>query len=916
VRVEVFPRHFDLVPGLAQPISVTISNTGDVIGGYTVRVLGADPSWVSLPDGEITLFPDETRTVVLDMAVPAGMNAGERRVAVQVREVTPPHESAVEEIVFSVPERPAVTLRVDPLATTAGRAARLSLLVANEGNTNLVGRPHGQDAEGKVAFTFTPPVVDLAPGEHAMVDLRAKARRPLMGSPVIRPLELRILDPAQAQAVDEAQAASAAKPEAAATPAEKLALKRRKKAPTLIGEDIPPMGLATFIQRPMLTRGPIALVGLLVALTVFAIVITSSLSAIVGQSAADRNLALQIAAARDAGASGTGSSEIGGKVNLLTSGKPVAGVSVGVFSADDTESALATTATDKNGAWKIGKLPAGEYKVTFRGAGFVQLWYPQAIDPADAEAVKLEPGGKQAALDVTLGGVPSSIAGKIVGDDVSASTITLKLPLVGATATNTAGTPLPPGSSGTTGSSGSQPISPTAAVAEQGATIKSVPVGDDGSFEITDVPSPNVYDLVVEKEGYATSTQRIDVSAGEERTGVEITLSQGDGVITGGITSGGAPLEDATVTASTGQTSVSTQTLTAESAGARGEVGSFTLRNLPTPATFTIVVSKDDYASETLTVTLSDSQSLGGIDLDLDKSSGSLAGQVSLETPTDDVGTSVAGVLVTVTNGTDTVQTATVPGDEAAGVQEGAWSVDGLPVPGEYTVTFSRDDLASQTVAVGLDGQGNLTTDALTGVINEGGLITVKMNRSTATIDGTVSQPPKKREPARPVGETVVQLISNTSTYTVTTATVPDELAGQYRFDAVPPGTYTLQTTRSGVAPVTKIITVAPGQDETYDLELGVAASILGVVENAGRGWIVDLYQSGQYPDGEPYRTTTILDDAGHFRIDDVDAPQTYLIAVRRASGGASLPLEGRDAFGFTVVGSKENPVRVKVSDD
>ncbi|GAA5156659.1 hypothetical protein GCM10023340_45100 [Nocardioides marinquilinus] len=914
MRVEVFPRHFDLVPGVSQPISVTISNTGDVIGGYAVRVLGADPSWVNLPDGEITLFPEETRTVVLDMAVPAGMNAGERRVSVQVREVTPPHESAVEEIVFSVPERPSVTLRVDPLATSAGRAARLSLLVANEGNTNLVGRPHGQDAEGKVTFTFTPPLVDLAPGEHAMVDLRAKARRPLMGNPVIRPLELRILDPAQAQAVDDADAALAEKA-VAPTPAEKLALKRRKKAPALIGEDIPPMGLATFIQRPMLTRGPIALLGLLVALTVFAIVITSSLSAIVGQSAADRNLALQIAAARDAAGSGTGSSEIGGKVNLLTSGKPVAGVSVGVFSADDTELALATTATDKNGAWRIGKLPAGEYKVTFRGAGFVQLWYPQAVDPADAEAVKLEPGGKQAALDVTLGGVPSSIAGTVVGDDVSAATITLKLPLAGATATNTAGTPLPPGASGTPGTTG-DPISPTAAVAEQGATIKSVPIGDDGSFELSDVPSPNVYDLVVEKEGYATSTQRIDVSAGEERTGVEITLSKGDGVLTGLITSGGAPLEDATVTASTGQTSVSAQTLTAESAGSRGEVGSFTLRNLPTPATFTLVVSKDDYASETLTVTLNDSQALGGITLDLDKSSGSLAGQVSLETPTDDVGTSVAGVLVTVTDGTQTVQTATVPGDDETGVQEGAWSVDGLAVPGEYTITFSRDDLASQTVAVGLDGQGNLSSDGLAGVVNEGGLITVEMTRSTATIDGTVSQPPAKGETARPVGETVVQLISNTSTYTVTTATVPDDLAGQYRFDTVPPGTYTLQTSRSGVAPVTQIITVAPGQDETYDLELGVAASIVGIVENAGRGWIVELYQSGQYPDGEPYRTTTITDGAGSFRFDDVDAPQTYLIAVRRASGGAFLPLEGRDAFGFTVDGSKENDVRVKVSDE
>ena len=59
--------------------------------------------------------------------------------------------------------------------------------------------------------------------------------------------------------------------------------------------------------------------------------------------------------------------------------------------------------------------------------------------------------------------------------------------------------------------------------------MQKVPVGADGTFTLTNVPSPNVYELVVTKTGYATSTLQLDVAGGEARTGVELTLRKGDG---------------------------------------------------------------------------------------------------------------------------------------------------------------------------------------------------------------------------------------------------------------------------------------------------------------------------------------------------------------------------------------------------
>src|SRR6266550_538588 len=372
MRVDVSPRRADVTPGQPLVVTVTITNTGLVIGGYVVRMLGADPGWVALDTDQVSLFPDETRTVTATVTVPAGIPAGTRRIAVQVRELTPPESSTVAELDLTVPAAPSVQVRLDPLAVTAGRRATLSLVVENTGNTPVSRRFEGDDPEGKVEFAFDPETVALAPGEHAVVDLRAKARRPFIGSPAVRILGIHLDEISANPFFDDAD------------PEHPVARGEQAAAAT-----------GTFIQRPVLSRGPMALLGLLVAVSVFAVVITIAMSRLVGASTADRDLALQVAQARDAGAS-TGTAALAGTVRLLTSGAAAPGVA------------------------------ASDYKLSFRGAGFVQLWYPAAATDADATAVTVKAGERSAGLDVRLGGIPATISGAVVGDDVSAATLYLE----------------------------------------------------------------------------------------------------------------------------------------------------------------------------------------------------------------------------------------------------------------------------------------------------------------------------------------------------------------------------------------------------------------------------------------------------------------------------------------------------------
>src|SRR4029077_2176512 len=95
VRVFLTPDRVELGDGNAVEIHVTVHNTGTLIGGYHLRVLGADPSWVTLETENLSLFPDTSETVRAVVRIPQGVAAGERRMAVQVRELTPPQAISI-----------------------------------------------------------------------------------------------------------------------------------------------------------------------------------------------------------------------------------------------------------------------------------------------------------------------------------------------------------------------------------------------------------------------------------------------------------------------------------------------------------------------------------------------------------------------------------------------------------------------------------------------------------------------------------------------------------------------------------------------------------------------------------------------------------------------------------------------------
>jgi len=250
------------------------------------------------------------------------------------------------------------------------------------------------------------------------------------------------------------------------------------------------------------------------------------------------------------------------------------------------------------------------------------------------------------------------------------------------------------------------------------------------------------------------------------------------------------------------------------------------------------------------------------------------------------------GVSVSVASGATSLQTVT----QSTGAV-GGWTLTGLPIPGTYTVTFSRADLQPQTIAVTLDAAGNLGSGS--GV--SGNSITIAMTSAFAEISGVVSQRNADGS-TRPVGEAVVALTSGTDTYTVTSASQPADAVGSYQVAGVKPGTYTLSASLRGTAPTTVIVTVVAGQQLAFNPVLIPPASISGTVtDRAGAalgGVEVILFRASQYPTQSAQSTVT--DAQGGYRFADVDAPQAYVVEVRSpttgALGSATLVLAASEA--------------------
>jgi hypothetical protein len=607
-----------------------------------------------------------------------------------------------------------------------------------------------------------------------------------------------------------------------------------------LGPDAPP-AMATFVQRPRIGRWLISLLGLVTVAAIFALVLSTVADRLVDEAGVDDALIDQALTQPGAGGGEAVSvtpSVVGGKVVVASTGQGVAGVQADLYSSGNGVVPLATAATDASGTYAFGRLPAGRYRLRFTGAGFDEQWYQASQTFADATDIEVEAGATVALEDLEIGGRPGSVTGMVVVADPVGTIARLVVPGLADTETN--------------------------------ALVAELTVSADGSFLFEDVPSPANYQLIVSKEGYATEVRDVVLGAAQDLEGIEVVLREGDGVVSGLVQSPSGPLGGVDVTATGGDTEVTTVTLTLDA------VGTFAVRTLPTPGQYTLTFEREGYSSATRTVDLTAAQQVSGLAVTLSPTRGAISGTVSV----GDLGPA-GGVTVTVT-GPDDIDQSTVTASVGA---VGSYVFDSLPEPATYTITFSRPGLVSQTRLVDLDplaGRGSV------------GGVDARMVSSTAIVRGIV-----RSSSGLPVAGASVELNDGSEVRDVLTA---DDPVGRFEFSAVEPGAYTLTARLPGTSPAVLLVNVIAADVVDLPVTLEPQASLVGrvlvldpatgqpvpfgpcpVPPVAGPpcGAVVRLFEAADFP-GLPSQAvaTTATDANGGYAFPGLTAPDDFVVSV------------------------------------
>jgi hypothetical protein len=287
--------------------------------------------------------------------------------------------------------------------------------------------------------------------------------------------------------------------------------------------------------------------------------------------------------------------------------------------------------------------------------------------------------------------------------------------------------------------------------------VATVPSNPDGTFTVPNLPTPATYQLKVSLDGFTDQTVTTLLGGGEQQVVNTVQMAAGQGTLGGTITSDGEPLGGVVITVVGGGATYTATTPTS------GPIGQWSLTGLPTPATYVVTFAAEGYGTQTTAIDLAAGSSITDLDVELVSGTGSVAGLVS-----DTAGKGLGDVTVTVTGSATPIVTKTLTTGDV-----GRYLLSGLVTPGRYTITFSLEGYSPVTRAVVL-GDSGLATD-----------VNVTLGLSTGSIVGTVTS---KSSGARLPGAKVTLGDGKVERATVSA----DQPPGEFRFDALPAGTYTV----------------------------------------------------------------------------------------------------------------------------
>jgi hypothetical protein len=716
LRVRVVTAPEQLVVGQEAQVQLEVTNASTVIDGIEARLWPPEAlEWHAEP-ALLPLFPDDSGLITLVLSPQESCPAGELELPVELVSTTDPQHRELVTISTVVVKRTQLTLDVTPQRQTTHARATVTARCANASNTAIDVDLSVVDASHQVRSHIEPPtLVGLAAGSEATATIELRLRRRLLGTETALPLTV--------VATAEDTHASA-----------ELTLTHRP----LLSRGVRTVAILAAIVAAWAVIVLLALSHAL-ATTPLAKVVPASFYA--SSTPHARGAAPAGAIPKSGLAIGVGGT-LSGTVDAASTGSGVGRIIVQAFAVNgSSRSLIASAATSSTGSWSIPGLAPGRYLVAASAPGYRTTWYSNAASAKDAKAISVAALATLSNLNLTIQGLPGTVIGTVdTGESPSPPVTVTVLPEsrsstshAGALATTTTSSngsytlsnlPTPgvynlsfsangfavgqstvtlvggqhlsantvvltasPGTISGLVEAGGQPLGGVTVTAKgSGTTVTTTTptTGPIGTYTLTGLPTPGTYAITFSAPGYGSTSIAEQLGPGQSQVGVDVTLVGGAGDIAGTVTSpSGAPIGNATVTASIGSGTVS-----ATAATTGPQAGSYLLTGLPTPGTYAITFSAPGYQSVTQQVSVGTNAHLTGVNATLSPATGTVSGTV-----TNASGSGVAGATVTITNGSTTITTVSTSSPA------GSFVVPSVP-PGTYAVTATLNGSAPYTATV------------------------------------------------------------------------------------------------------------------------------------------------------------------------------------------------------------------------
>jgi hypothetical protein len=749
IRVATDVSRLDIEPGSKGDVVVDVVNTGSVIDGISARVIGLPDQYVTAEPALLPLFPDSSGSVRLSLSVPATLQAGRHPLTVEVVSHGAKLPSQYVDLDLDVAARPGLTLAAQPRMIRARRGARFVLELRNEGNVALDVNLSAVDADRAVRCELAPTSLHLAAGAVAPVLLTIRGPRMFTGGDIDRTVTIG----ASARSLDRRERDTVE------------ALERRETTVRLR-------------QRPLISRGLLTALVLASIVALWAGVFLLGLTKVFSGDPMTKQAPASFFLANASGASGlvgngggpapadalpksgqlppgTGGA-ITGTVVDANDHQPVGRILVQALRIGRTGLQLVSSAaTQTDGTYTLANLYPTDYFIEFSADGFVPVWYPSATSQAGGHTVTAVAQGTTSDVNAVITGKPASISGKIDPGDT----------LTPVVATVTARALL--------GSNTNRPVA-------TGTTAA------DGSYHLANLPAPGSYQLTFTAPGYRATTLVDSISGGDNRLEPTVTLGASQGEIAGTVTDGTNPIGGASVSTTVNGKPLVVATPTT------GTVGAYILGGLPTPGTYVLTFTAPNHGSDTKIVDLAAGQNVAGVNVVLTSGTGSVTGRL-----VDTSGNGLGGATVTV-GGAVVGGSGSPPSTVTltTGAQVGTFAVNGLAVPGSYTLTFTLAGYEPTSVPVTLQDNGAPPQVSATMVPAAG--------RITGTVQG----------PSGVLSGAAVTATDGKKVWTTTSTDTGFVIAG------LSPGHYSVTATYPGLQQQTALVVVTSNAPTATTLDL------------------------------------------------------------------------------------------------